>query len=118
VEQIYKAATDVLEGNFADVDVRIKALDTLADLLSFEGDVLEPQYPTCLEILSTSLGNESLRLPALRSITRVAGSSICQGEVFGAWLLESLQTVAGVLRRGTRSVKSAAFDCLEAILSR
>ena len=118
VEQLYKASVHVLEGNLADVDVRIKALDTLADLLSFEGDVLESQYPACLGLLTTSLANETLRLPALRSITRVAGSSLCQGDVFGAWLLESLQNVAGVLRRGSRSVRTAAFECLDAIITR
>lgn len=118
VEQLYKASINVLEGNLADVDVRVKALDTLADLLSFEGDVLESQYPACLGLLTTSVGNETLRLPALRSIARVAASSLCQGDVFGAWLLESVQTVSGVLRRGSRSVRTAAFDSLDAILTR
>jgi cullin-associated NEDD8-dissociated protein 1 len=118
IDQLFEAAVSVLDGTLADVDVRVKSLDTLADLLTYEGDVLESQHAVCLNLLKTNVNNETLRLPALRASARVASSQLCQGEVFDAWLLDSLQNVASLLRRGSRSVKVASFECLEALLSR
>lgn len=118
IEKFYQATVQVLQGNLADVEVRIKTLETLAKLLNYEGDVLVSEYPTCLSVLSTSVSNEALRLSAVTAISRVANAQLCQGPIFGAWLVESLSTVAAVLRKGSRSIKSAGFECLAAILTR
>jgi cullin-associated NEDD8-dissociated protein 1 len=59
VEEPYRAAVEVLKGNLADDEVRIKAIETLAVLLGCEGDVLAGEYETCLGVLSNSVGNET-----------------------------------------------------------
>jgi cullin-associated NEDD8-dissociated protein 1 len=118
VEEPYRAAVEVLKGNLADDEVRIKAIETLAVLLGCEGDVLAGEYETCLGVLSNSVGNETLRASAIRAIGDVAGAQLCSGEFFGRWLIESLGTVTGVLKKGSRSVKTVSFECLGSILIR
>jgi cullin-associated NEDD8-dissociated protein 1 len=118
IEEPYKATVQVLKRNLADVEVRMKAIETLAVLLGCEGDVLAGEYETCLGVLSNSVGNETLRASAIRAIGDVAGAELCQGPVFGRWLVESLGTVTGVLKKGSRSVKAVSFECLGSILTR
>lgn len=118
VEQMYGAAAAILKGGLADADVRIKAVETLSDVVFFVGDVLGPQLPAALELLNAALNNDSLRLTAVRGVQKVATSEVVGGADVEAWLGQLVQVLPGTLRRGSRTYKAEGFRTLEAVLLR
>ncbi|CED83922.1 TATA-binding protein-interacting protein [Phaffia rhodozyma] len=118
IEQLYKASEAVLESNMADFEMRVKALNTLADLLCYEGDVLEAHYEASLGLVKTSIEKESLRLEAIKSAGRVARSGLCSGNIFESWLGEVLEIVSGLIRKGGRAIKIESFKTLQAVTNR
>lgn len=118
VLQIYTATKDILSGNTADADVRERALETLGDLLVHEGDSLANSLSECLPLVTGRLANEGTQSTAVLVIGRIAESPTAKGDVFDAWLLEALTSVAVSIRRNKRLSKSSALNCLSALLTR
>jgi len=118
VEQIFVATSALFKGGLADADVRIKAVETLSDIVFFFGDVLGGQMPVALELLGSALSNDSLRLTAVRGVQRVAQSEVVAGAEAESWLGELVKTLPGTLRRGSRTYKADGFRALDAVLLR
>lgn len=118
VEQIFIATSALFRGSLADADVRIKAVETLSDIVFFFGDVLGTQQRVALELLASALTNDSLRLAAVRGVQRVAKSEVVGGDEAESWLRELVKTLPGSLRRGSRTYKAEGFRALDAVLLR
>lgn len=118
IEQIFNATSALFKGGLADADVRIKAVETLSDILFYFGDVLGPQLPVALELLGSAIANDSLRLTAIRGVQRVANSAVVAGSEAERWLSELVKTLPGTLRRGSRTYKADGFRALDAVLLR
>lgn len=118
IEQIFSATVALFKGGLADVDVRIKAVETLSDVVYYVGDVLAAQLPVALDQLNSALNNESLRLTGVRGVQKVARSQVVEGQEIQQWLRDVVQVLPGTLRKGSRTYKAEGFRTLEAILTR
>lgn len=118
VQQIYTASETTLRGNLADFEVRVKALETLTDILCHEGDALGSSFEAALDLVKTSVGKESLRSEAIKATGRIARCGLCSGDIFEGWLRDMLEIISGLVRRGSRTVKVESFKTLQAIANR
>lgn len=110
VKELFSATSAVLSGNTADSEIRRQALQTLGDLLVFEGDVLQDEYEDAFGLISSRLAQESTQTTAVQVLGRVAGSTTCSGPDYEAFLVSSLEQTSGLFRKSHRLTRSAALE--------
>jgi cullin-associated NEDD8-dissociated protein 1 len=121
VKQLFDATAEVLGDASVDSEVRDRALDTLGNLLRFEGDMLASSYSVALPLISARLESEATASTAIGVIERIANpaTSSCQGAEFEQWLMSTLPSIVVALRRTKRaSSKHAEVSAISTILSR
>lgn len=119
IRRLFTATTEILGDPSVDSDVRERALDTLGNLLVYEGDALSSSYSVCFPLISARLTSEATVATAVSVIGRIAESPTCRGSEFDNWLLQVLPEVVVALRRNRRSGgKNAEFHCVQLILTR
>ncbi|GAA6010571.1 hypothetical protein JCM10207_007744 [Rhodosporidiobolus poonsookiae] len=117
---LYSATMAKLQGADADEDVKGKGISTLGALLVHAGDVAPgSDLPNALSFLRDRLRNEVQRIIAVRIVARVAASpSLASHPQVAQWASDCLTEVSALLRKVHRPLKVAAFEALEALLTR
>lgn len=115
---IYSATMDRLSSNDTDEEVKGKGIMCLGSLLYQAGDHFANDLETSLSFLRDRLKNEVSRIIAVKVVGDVASSPVCKGDAFDEWVQESLTEVSSALRKVSRPLKLAAFECIGALLTR
>ena len=115
---LYTATTSRVARSDSDQEIKEKAIATLGALLSHAGDDLDEKHKECLPLIIERLSNELTRLAAVKVIAQVAASPVCKGHHMDAFTETAIGDVAVLLRKNSRSVRLASFDCLAALIRR
>jgi cullin-associated NEDD8-dissociated protein 1 len=116
--ELYKATTSRVARSDSDQEIKEKAIATLGALLSHAGDDLANEHKECLPLILERLNNEVTRLAAVKVIAQIAASPVCKGKQMDAFTESAIGEVAVLLRKNSRPVRVASFDCLAALIRR
>ncbi|MCO5584991.1 hypothetical protein L7F22_038923 [Adiantum nelumboides] len=116
IEKLYTAIMVRLERSDSDQEIKEKGIDALSNLLAFAGDDLQEHFPKAFAHLYDRLKNETTRLAAVRAITSIVSSSICEGDLVNQFATRSISPIAEIVRQNNRALRIASFDGLNALL--
>lgn len=118
VLELYKATTSRIIRSDSDQEIKEKAISTLGALFSHAGDDLAVEHKQCLPLILERLNNEVTRLAAVKVIAQIAASPVCKGQYMDAFTESAIGEVAVLLRKNSRPVRVASFECLAALIKR
>lgn len=116
VKPIYDCCFVRLKASDIDQEVKERAISCMGRIVAHLGDCLQSDLPACLPILRDRLKNEITRLTAVKSITRIANSPL---RIDLAPLIagDTLQVLAGFLRKNQRALKLSTLVLLDTLVS-
>lgn len=118
IRSLHAATLKLLAKTDVDLEVKETAITTLGDIVTHAADELGAESTQSLDTLRDRLSNETTRLATLRTIPKIVSSPACYSQDITNWARSNLDEVASLLRKASRPLRSAAFNCLDALLKR
>lgn len=114
VDEIYQCTLVRLKAADIDQEVKERAISCMGQIICNLGDHLESELQVCLPIFLDRLRNEITRLTTVKSLTKIAGSSLKID--LRPILAESIPVLASFLRKNQRALKLSTLTLLDTLV--
>jgi cullin-associated NEDD8-dissociated protein 1 len=115
VKLIHDASLERLSAQDIDQDIKEKAIFSMGVILSIHGDILADELPKVLPMMLERLGNEITRMPALKTISMIAKSTLKLD--MSSILVDTIKELSHFLRQQSRSLKQVTLETLDALIT-
>ncbi|KAI5284720.1 hypothetical protein KEM54_001122 [Ascosphaera aggregata] len=121
LEKLFDIVLRKIADNYADSDVRKRAINALGVVLSRTSGARGQRCLSTelrsqgLTILLERLKNELTRVAAIKAIEEIALFATTPDDIPGSWLLDVITELTSQLRKADRALRSSSLDALKSI---
>lgn len=114
LHDLYKAVFSRLQATDIDQEIKEKSITCMAQILSYMGDSLLMELPSCLPIYLERLQNEITRLTTVKALILIVSSPLKLD--LSLLLNDAIPVMSSFLRKNHRGLKLSTLTCLDTFI--